>query len=142
MVEEIILFADGGLAVAPSSTTDPEEQLFVDAARTSYRRLKEWERQHPEATLGEIEQKTREERRLLMGQLIPLLLADRRRDDLQARPRCPKCGKRMTLQDDGSVPVETLEGRITLERPYYYCRSCHEGLFPPGPGVASDRADE
>ena len=116
--------------MTPSSIPDAEERLFVEAARTSYRRLKEWERQHPNATLGEIELKTREERRLLMGQLIPLLLADRRRDDPQARPRCPKCGKRMTLQDDGSVPVETLEGRITLERPYYYCRSCHEGFFP------------
>ncbi len=128
--------------MSSSSTTDATEELFVDAARTSYRRLKEWERQHPDATLGEIEQKTREERRLLMGQLIPLLLEDRRRDDPQARPRCPKCGKRMTLHDDGSVPVETLEGRITLERPYYYCRSCHEGLFPPGPGVASAGAQQ
>jgi hypothetical protein len=128
--------------MTPSSTPDPEEQLFVDAARTSYRHLKEWERQHPDATLGEIEQKTREERRLLMGQLIPLLLEDRRRDDPRARPRCPTCGKRMTLHDDRSVPVETLEGRITLERPYYHCRSCHEGFFPPGPHAASDRPDE
>ena len=78
--------------MTPSTTPDPEEQLFVEAARVSYRRLKEWERQHPDATLGEIEQKTREERRLLMGQLIPLLLEDRRRDDPKARPRCPKCG--------------------------------------------------
>ncbi len=128
--------------MTPSSLPDPEEQLFVEAARISYRRLKEWERQHPAATLGEIEQKTREERRLLMGQLIPLLLADRRRDEPAARPRCPKCGKRLTLQDDRSVPVETLEGRITLERPYYYCRSCHEGLFPPQPVAASDRTAE
>ena len=64
-------------AMALSSTTDTEEQVFVDAARLAYRRLKQWERQHPTATLGEIEQKTREERRLLMGQLLPLLLADR-----------------------------------------------------------------
>ena len=128
--------------MTPSSTADPEEQLFVDAARACYRRLKGWERQRPTATLGELELKTREERRLLMGQLIPLLLAERKRDDLQARPRCSKCQKRMTLQDDGSVPVETLEGRITLERPYYYCRSCHEGLFPPGPVPASGGAVE
>ena len=128
--------------MALSSTTDTEEQVFVDAARLAYRRLKQWERQHPTATLGEIEQKTREERRLLMGQLLPLLLADRRRADLQERPRCPKCGKRMVLQDDGSVPVETIEGRMTLDRPYFYCRSCHEGLFPPRPDAASDRADE
>lgn len=120
--------------MTPSTTPDPEEQLFVAAARTSYRHLKEWERQHPDATLGQIEVQTRQERRLLMGQLIPLLIEDRRRDDLKARPRCPKCGKRMAFQDNRPVPVETLEGRISLNRPYYYCRSCHEGLFPPGQG--------
>jgi hypothetical protein len=128
--------------MALSTTTDAEEELFVEAARTCYRRLKQWERQHADATLGEIEQKTRVERRLLMGRLIPLLLADRRRDDLRARPPCPKCGKRMPFQDDRSVPVETIEGCMTWERPYYYCRSCHEGLFPPRPGAASDRSDE
>ncbi len=125
-----------------SSPSDAEEELFVEAARTSYRRLKEWERQHPDATLGEIEQRTREERRLLMGQLLPLLLAERARDNPRARPHCPKCGKRMTLQGDRSVPVETLEGRMTLSRPYYYCRSCRERLFPPGPDAASGGAVE
>ena len=125
-----------------SAAIDSEEELFVQAARLSYRRLKAWERQHPQATLGEIEQQTREERRLLMGQLLPLLLADRRRADRRTRPRCPTCGKRMTFQDDGSAPVETIEGRMTWDRPYYYCRSCHEGLFPPRPDAASDGTDE
>ncbi len=125
-----------------SSPTDTEEELFVEAARLSYRRLKEWERQHPEATLGEIEQKTRAERRLLMGQLLPRLLAERTRDVPQTRPRCPKCGKRMTLQADRMVAVETIEGPVTLQRPYYYCRSCHERLFPPGSDAASGGAVE
>ena len=116
---------------------DPREEFFVDAARQSYRRLQQWQAEHPHATLGEIEQQTRAERRQLMGQLIPLLLADRGRDDPKARPACPHCGKQMGFQDDRSVPVQTLEGPITLTRPYYYCRSCHEGLFPPGRGAPS-----
>jgi predicted nucleic-acid-binding Zn-ribbon protein len=117
---------------------DPEEELFMEAARAAYRRLKEWERKHPEATLGERnEQQARHERRTLMGQFIPAVLAERGRDDRHARPHCPKCGKRMAFQGDRSVPVETLEGCITLQRPYYYCLSCHEGLFPPGPGSPS-----
>jgi hypothetical protein len=125
-----------------AADVDVEEDVFVEAARLSYRRLKEWERQHPEATLGEIEQKARTERRLLMGQLLPLLLAERTRDNPQARPRCPKCGKRMTVQDDRSVPVETIEGPMTLNRPYYYCRSCHEGFFPPRSDAPSGAAVE
>jgi len=114
----------------PSPVRDAREELFVEAARRSYRRLRQWQAEHPTATLGEIEQQARAERRLLMGQLIPLLIGDRGRDAPAARPRCPHCGKRMSFQEDRSVPVETLEGAITLKRPYYYCRSCHEGLFP------------
>src|SRR5450759_5223719 len=93
--------------MAPSSTPDSEEQLFVEAARTSYRRLKEWERQHPNATLGEIEQKTREERRLLMAQLIPWLLADRRHDvPLFAATKTPRL---MCTQP--TVPLPAFPGR-------------------------------
>ena len=124
-----------------SPVPDAREELFVEAARRSYRRLQQWRHEHPTATLGEIEQQARAERRLLMGQLIPLLIGDRRRGPV-ARPRCPHCGKRMSFQGERSVPVETLEGSITLERPYYYCRSCHEGLFPPRPGVAPDGAEQ
>jgi uncharacterized protein with PIN domain len=124
--------------MSPTPSSDTEEEQFSEAARVMFRRVKAWERQHPEATLGAIEQKTREERRLLMGQFLPLLLADRRRDQPAARPRCPRCGKRMRLQDEPGVSVETLEGPMRLERPYYYCRSCHEGFFPPGRESAPD----
>ena len=118
------------------TTPDASETLFVEAARASYRRMQEWETQHPKSTLGEIEQQVRAERRVLMGQLIPLLIGDRARDDPKSRPPCPHCGKRMGFQGDRSVPIETIEATIQLTRAYYYCRSCREGLFPPGPGIA------
>lgn len=125
-----------------ASAPHAEEHLFMEAALGFYRRLKEWERQHPNATLGEIELKTRDERRQLMGQTVALLLAERAHDDPQARPRCPQCGRRMTFHGEYSVSVETLEGPITLKRPYYYCRPCHKGLFPPRPVSASDWSDQ
>ena len=125
-----------------SPVTDAREEIFVEAARRTYRRLQAWQVTNPTATLGEIEQHVRAERRLLMGELIPLLIGDRGRDDPAARPVCPHCNKQMSFQEDRSLPIETLEGCITLKRPYYYCRSCHEGLFPPGPGLASARAQQ
>jgi hypothetical protein len=120
-----------------SPVTDAREEIFVEAARRSYRRLQAWQATNSTATLGAIEQQVRVERRMLMGELIPLLIGDRGRDDPAARPVCLHCGQQMSFQEERSVPIETLEGCITLRRPYYYCRSCHEGLFPPGPGLAS-----
>ena len=120
-----------------SSTVDAREEHFVEAARLSYRRLQQWQVDHPTATLSEIEQQTRQERRQLMGQLISDLIADRGVDDPDARPSCPHCGKQMSFQGERSLPVETLEGPIEVTRPYYYCRSCHEGFFAPRPGGAS-----
>jgi hypothetical protein len=125
----------------PSPAPDDREEQFVEAARQSYRRLQQWQVEHPTATLGEIEQQTRQERRQLMGQLISNLMAGRGADDPEARPRCPHCGQRMRLQDERCLPVETLEGPIQVTRPYYYCRSCHEGFFPPRPGVAVGRRE-
>ncbi len=125
-----------------AETPAAREELFVEAARLSYRRLEQWQVDHPTATLGEIEQQTRQERRQLMGRLISLLISQRGEDKPHDRPCCPHCSKRMSFQGERSLPVETLEGPIQVTRPYYYCRSCHEGLFPPRPGVASGGGEQ
>src|SRR5438128_393693 len=50
-----------------------------------------------------------------------------RREDIN----CPTCGKRMAYQGLRSRPVVSEAGEITIQRRYYYCRSCKVGSFPP-----------
>ena len=51
---------------------------------------------------------------------------ERRRDSL----RCPTCD--CLLKARSAVPrtARTMIGDIELERPYFYCRSCHQGRYP------------
>jgi hypothetical protein len=44
---------------------------------------------------------------------------------------CPGCGKRMTYQGLRSRPVVSEAGEVTIQRGYYYCRTCKHGSFPP-----------
>jgi hypothetical protein len=47
-------------------------------------------------------------------------------------PHCPKCGKEMHYKGRKPKYVVTETGRVTIERAYYYCETCKDGLFPPG----------
>lgn len=107
--------------------TPDDEADFIAQAVAAYRRVKAWRRAHPDADLEAIEKQVRQIRRPLMGALIKELL-----DTSETRPDCPKCGKPMSFQDDRDIDVRGLEGDFHLERGYYYCRSCKEGLSPPG----------
>ena len=113
---------------------DPEAQEmsvgemdFIAQALAAYRKLQAWREAHPEADLKAIEEQVRQIRRPLMGYLIRELL-----DLDESRPDCPACGKPMVFQGGRKVDIRGLEGDFELQRGYYYCRSCKEGLFPPG----------
>jgi NMD protein affecting ribosome stability and mRNA decay len=47
-------------------------------------------------------------------------------------PACPKCGKGMTYKGQKRVEPQTWVGDVEIERGYYHCAGCKEGLFPPG----------
>ena len=43
---------------------------------------------------------------------------------------CPVCGVLVKARPARSRTVETLIGRITLQRPYFYCAACAKGFYP------------
>ena len=45
------------------------------------------------------------------------------------RVRCD-CGNQADYQELRSKPVLTVLGEVTVSRPYYLCRHCHQGQFP------------
>lgn len=47
-------------------------------------------------------------------------------------PVCPKCGKAMEDKGKRRQVIETRVGTIQIERTYYACPDCGEGIFPPG----------
>lgn len=105
-----------------TDSTDPFDQ--------AQRELAAWHSTHPRATFAEIEVAVEEQ----IERLRTHLLTDHAEAGfLEERPLCPKCGatmvprarstRRLILRGDQS---------LDLERGYLVCRSCGEGLFPPG----------
>jgi RNase P subunit RPR2 len=100
--------------------------------------MKEWRRQHPKATLREIEEEVSKQMSRLGAQMMQDVAQSSTATDWTSQPRakaprCPQCGtalvsrgkRRRRLQSSGGAEVELL-------RSYGTCPTCGVGLFPPG----------
>jgi len=111
---------------------------FEKVATEMYATLEEWYDQHPEASLGEIEQEARRARRQMMGKTLEILINGRSPGESVKPPVCPACHEPMDLEDYRDWGVSGLEGETKLERAYYVCPRCEgQTLFPPGPDAAA-----
>ncbi len=90
------------------------------------------ERKAPaEATLADIERAA-----LAAGQQIQQAIANALAQEgvaaWVARPVCPQCGRTMKNKGKRRRRIVTEAGEIDVERIYYHCAGCGQGLFPPG----------
>lgn len=82
-------------------------------------------------TLSEIERMVLHTRQAI-GQKLTQAVAAVESQATEPDVSCSKCGKKM--QNKGKKPkqITTQSGEIVVERNYYYCPNCREGIFPPG----------
>jgi YgiT-type zinc finger domain-containing protein len=95
-----------------------------------HRELVSWRSTHPRASFAEIEVAVEQQLQRLRTQL----LSEQAEAGFRAeRPLCPRCGATMTPRARSRRTV-LLQGdrELALDRDYLVCRSCGEGLFPPG----------
>lgn len=78
--------------------------------------------------IEEIALKTRAE----MGQELTQALAETQTRAPIHSPVCPQCQQAMPYKGRKRKLIRTLSGEIEIKRPYYYCKGCRKGLFPPG----------
>jgi hypothetical protein len=101
-------------------------------------RLRQWRREHPQATFDEIEDAVQQEIVALQAQLVEeVLAASPAAADGEpvpaAGPLCAGCGTPMQRSGQRTRTVLSRLGQpIPLERAYYVCPACGAGLFPPG----------
>ncbi len=118
--------------MARRMSRDRRMAAFQAAATQLYASLEEWYDQHPEASLGEIEQETRRLRRELMGQTLEVLINGRGTGESARPPDCPTCHQPMDLEGYHDWGISGLEGDLKLERAYYVCPRCDgQTIFPP-----------
>lgn len=84
-----------------------------------------------EASLADIERVALEAGQAI-EQAIAAALAQESAAALPVWPNCPQCGQKMKHKGKRSRRIVTAAGEVEVERPYYYCATCHQGFFPPG----------
>lgn len=114
-------------------TSEQARTAFMESAGELWDELNSWYQQHPEATFKEMELHLRKLRRALMGQTIPLMVAQGDLGATPEAPSCEECGTSMEFKGYADKEVEGLEGEGRLFRAYYVCPACGAGLFPPRP---------
>jgi NADH pyrophosphatase NudC (nudix superfamily) len=63
---------------------------------------------------------------------IAQALAEECAAELPAWPNCPQCGQKMKNKGKRRHRVVTEAGEVEVERSYYHCAACGQGIFPPG----------
>jgi hypothetical protein len=91
-----------------------------------------WEEDHPRPDLTQIEDIALKLRKELGKEIARLALKDQAVRTPVPGPSCPQCGQEMHYKGEKGNQVESRVGELALERGYYYCPTCKEGLFPPG----------
>ena len=98
--------------------------------------LAEWRKQHPQATMEEIEEAMDDRLEQFRAKLLEetASLSEKREwERAEKGPRCPKCGELLVKRGKHKRKLETHGAReVELEREYGVCPKCGQGFFPPG----------
>ena len=91
-----------------------------------------WEESHPRPDLTQIEDISLKLRKELGREIAQVAVEGQATRTLVPGPKCPRCGKEMRYKGEKRNHIESRVGGLEMERGYYYCPACREGLFPPG----------
>jgi len=97
--------------------------------------MKEWRRNHPKATMREIEAELDEQMGRMRAKLLGEIAANSWAVDWEkgSEPKCPQCGAETHKRGKGRRRLRTAGGEsIEIERSYAVCPECGVGFFPPG----------
>jgi hypothetical protein len=85
----------------------------------------------PPSTLPEVTATVWALRQQLTGGITETIMAHVHRSERDRHQApCPQCQRVLRVRDRVCRTVETMVGAIQLERPYFYCRACREGVYP------------
>ena len=85
----------------------------------------------PAPTLAQVTETIWNLRQELTGGLTETIVAYAHRGQSTCQQtRCPQCDRVLQARASVSRTVETMVGAVQIERPYFYCRPCHCGVYP------------
>jgi hypothetical protein len=111
---------------------------FHEARQMAHEKLDQWLdcleplfHQEKPPTLMELSQTMMQGRGQLMGGIMEDLSSGLYRHFLgQAVAHCPQCDRRLARKRIDEKQILTMQGPMTIQRPYFYCPSCRFGFHP------------
>jgi DNA-directed RNA polymerase subunit RPC12/RpoP len=119
----------------PRKKADVKAQLLAEAEKAIDQMLVEAEEKGP-LTLTDIERLARKTGNQVMQEVTQQLAAEQGQH--KRGYACPDCGQKMKYKGQKGKNLLTETGEVRLERSYYYCLTCHRGIFPPGSTTGLD----
>jgi len=106
---------------------EEKERIILDGLRA-------WRREHPDATLYEMECETMQRMAELQAHILEELSKDLPPEENQdTATQCPECGAKMQRRGEIERQLQGVGGQnLPLKREYWVCPACGAGLFPPG----------
>ena len=110
---------------------------LLAAAEAAIDELMMWEATHKEPNLTQIEEEALRLREGFGRAIVAAELAGQEAQQPGAGVTCPVCGEEMRYKGRKRKVVESRAGEVAIERGYYYCPACKQGIFPPGQAVGA-----
>jgi len=106
---------------------DEKESTILDG-------LRGWRREHPNATLYEMECETMRRMAELQAHILEELSKDLplEEENQEQAMQCSECGAKMQRRGEAERRLQGVGGQnLHLKREYWVCPACGAGLFPP-----------
>lgn len=94
-------------------------------------KLLEWQEKANQPDLTQFEKEILATRKEMSTEIMRVMLQGEQAGTPIEAPVCAKCGKAMENKGKRPQIIETRLGTIQVERTYYACPECGEGVFPP-----------
>ena len=105
---------------------------MLEMAEQRIEELLDWHEKTERPNLSQIEETVLKWRQKVSEKVTEELLHNQESVKPAEGQACPGCGQKMIYKAMQNKQVTSWVGDLRLKRAYYYCRSCKQGLFPPG----------
>jgi hypothetical protein len=115
------------------ATQEQKRERLMAAAEAAIEELLAWDETNLRPNLTQLEDEVLKLREEFGRALVAAELAGQEAQQPAEGMKCSGCGQAMRYKGQKPKLAASRAGEMAVERGYYYCPECEQGIFPPGP---------